>query len=206
MRAMRLTHVTTAELDRLEFHAVRSGEHGRVAAQLMDLANRVDAGSEISRAELFVRAGEQWEIAQEFERACSAYQRAIDDGGPTVIDARALSAGALLQLNEVGTAYAHLERLESERPRGSRPTSTSPRRCTRTTTWRAPSGGPRSARTASSAWTPRPTSTTCCWSCCGSGSASASTWAWTRTPWTGGSTPGEGRAGLARPRGPRRPR
>ncbi|MCP3014981.1 hypothetical protein NGM33_16750 [Nocardiopsis dassonvillei] len=118
MRAMRLTHVTTAELDRLEFHAVRSGEHGRVAAQLMDLANRVDAGSEISRAELFVRAGEQWEIAQEFERACSAYQRAIDDGGPTVIDARALSAGALLQLNEVGSAYTHLERLESEEPPG----------------------------------------------------------------------------------------
>ncbi|WDZ94079.1 hypothetical protein [Nocardiopsis sp. HUAS JQ3] len=118
MGAMRLTHVTTAELDRLEFHAVRSGEHGRVAAQLMDLANRVDAGSEISRAELFVRAGEQWEIAQEFERACSAYQRAIDDGGPTVIDARALSAGALLQLNEVGSAYAHLKRLENEEPPG----------------------------------------------------------------------------------------
>lgn len=111
-----MTHVTTAELDRLEFHAVRSGEHGRVAARLLDLANRVDAGSEISRAELFVRAGEQWEITQEFERACSAYQRAIDDGGPTVIDARALSAGALLQLDEAERAYAHLKRLEGEDP------------------------------------------------------------------------------------------
>ncbi len=111
---MRLTHVTTAELDRLEFHAVRSGEHGRVAAELLDLANRVDAGSEITRAELFVRAGEQWEIAQEFERACAAYQRAIDDGGPTVIDARALSAGALLQLDEVDRARAQLKRLEAE--------------------------------------------------------------------------------------------
>ncbi|MFD6948981.1 hypothetical protein A6A08_02935 [Nocardiopsis sp. TSRI0078] len=118
MGAMRLTHVTTAELDRLEFHAVRSGEHGPVAAQLLDLANRVDAGSEISRAELFVRAGEQWEIAQEFERACAAYQRAIDDGGPTVIDARALSAGALLNLDEAEQAYAHLKRLEAEEPPG----------------------------------------------------------------------------------------
>ncbi|MEE2042300.1 hypothetical protein Q7689_02555 [Nocardiopsis tropica] len=118
MGAMRLTHVTTAELDRWEFHAVRSGEHGRVAAQLLDLANRVEAGSEVSRAELFVRAGEQWEIAQEFERACSAYQRAIDDGGATVIDARALSAGALLQLDEVDQAYAHLKRLEGEDPPG----------------------------------------------------------------------------------------
>jgi hypothetical protein len=116
MAAMRLTHVTTAELDRLEFHAVRSGEHGGVAAQLQDLANRVDAGSEISRAELFVRAGEQWEIAQEFERACAAYQRAIDDGGPTVIDARALRAGALLNLDEVARAQAQLGRLEAEGP------------------------------------------------------------------------------------------
>ncbi|GAA1096438.1 hypothetical protein [Nocardiopsis metallicus] len=112
MGAMRLTRVTTAELDRLEFHAVRSGEHSRIAAQLLDLANRVDAGSEVTRAELFVRAGEQWEIAQEFERACAAYQRAMDDGGPTVVDAHALSAGALLQLDERELAYEHLKRLE----------------------------------------------------------------------------------------------
>ncbi|MET9710072.1 hypothetical protein ACFW3Z_16705 [Nocardiopsis alba] len=118
MGAMRLTHVTTAELDRLEFHAVRSGEHGRIAAQLLDLANRVDAGSEVGRAELFVRAGEQWEIAQEFERACSAYQRAIDDGGVTVIDPHALSAGALLQLDERRQAEYHLKRLEAGGPAG----------------------------------------------------------------------------------------
>ena len=115
---MRLTHVTTAELDRLEFHAVRSGEHGRTAARLLDLANSVDAGSEVTRAELFVRAGEQWEIAQEFERACSAYQRAIDDGGPTLVDAHALSAGALLQLDERGQAEGHLKRLETGEPVG----------------------------------------------------------------------------------------
>lgn len=113
---MRLIRVTTAELDRWEFQAVRSGEHGRAAAHLHDLADQVDMGSEISRAELYVRAGEQWEIAQEFERACSAYQRAIDDGGSTVIDARALSAGALLQLNETEQAYAHLKRLERGAP------------------------------------------------------------------------------------------
>ncbi|MBR8744513.1 hypothetical protein [Nocardiopsis sp. MG754419] len=115
---MRVTHVTTAELDRLEFHAVRSGEHGRIAARLLDLANSVDAGSEVTRAELFVRAGEQWEIAQEFERACSAYQRAIDDGGPTVVDAHALSAGALMQLDERQQAEDHLKRLEVGEPVG----------------------------------------------------------------------------------------
>ncbi|MBB6121786.1 hypothetical protein [Nocardiopsis algeriensis] len=113
---MRLTRVTTAELDRLEFHAVRSGEHAKVAAQLLELANQVDAGSEISRAELFVRAGEQWEFTQEYERACAAYQRAIDDGAATVVDARALRAGALLHLDEIGQAYAEFERLEADEP------------------------------------------------------------------------------------------
>ncbi|WP_017607485.1 hypothetical protein [Nocardiopsis xinjiangensis] len=118
MGAMRVIHVTTAELDRLEFDAVRSGEHGRVAAQLQDLANRAEAASEITRAELFVRAGEQWEIAQEYERACSSYQRAIDDGGHTVIDPRALCAGALLQMDEIERAHTHLGRLEKDVPDG----------------------------------------------------------------------------------------
>lgn len=114
---MAVTRVTTADLDRLEFRAVQSGDHVDVALELLGLANGVDADSEISRAELFVRAGEQWEMAQEFERASAAYQRAIDDGGVTIIDARALLAGALLELDCVDTAYAQLERLRAEGPR-----------------------------------------------------------------------------------------
>ncbi|TDQ52942.1 hypothetical protein [Actinorugispora endophytica] len=108
-----MTRVTTADLDRLEFQAVRSGDHDAVARQLVDLANQVEADSEICRAELFVRAGEQWEMAQEAERAAAAYQRAIDDGGTTIIDARALLAGALLELDRVDDAYAQLERLNA---------------------------------------------------------------------------------------------
>ncbi|WP_245646339.1 hypothetical protein [Nocardiopsis trehalosi] len=112
-----MTRVTTADLDRLEFRAVQSGDHVEVALELLGLANRVDADSEISRAELFVRAGEQWEMAQEFERASAAYQRAIDDGGTTIIDARALQAGALFELDLLDAAYGQLERLRSEGPR-----------------------------------------------------------------------------------------
>lgn len=108
-----MTRVTTADLDRLEFQAVQSGDHSAVAEQLLDLANRVEADSEVCRAELFVRAGEQWEMAQDAERAARAYQRAIDDGGETIIDARALLAGALLELNRVDEAYAYLERLKA---------------------------------------------------------------------------------------------
>lgn len=112
-----MTRVTTADLDRLEFRAVQSGDHVDVALELLGLANSVDADSEISRAEIFVRAGEQWEMAQEFERASAAYQRAIDDGGTTIIDARALQAGALLELDMVDSAYAQLERVRAEGPR-----------------------------------------------------------------------------------------
>ncbi|GAB3478102.1 hypothetical protein [Nocardiopsis coralliicola] len=112
-----MTRVTTADLDRLEFRAVQSGDHAAVAAELLALANAVDADSEISRAELFVRAGEQWEMAQEAERAAGAYQRAIDDGGTTIIDARALLAGALLELDRGPDAQAQLARLHREGPR-----------------------------------------------------------------------------------------
>ncbi|MDT0301817.1 tetratricopeptide repeat protein [Streptomonospora wellingtoniae] len=112
-----MTRVTTADLDRLEFRAVQSGDHVDVAMELLGLANSVDADSEISRAEVFVRAGEQWEMAQEFERASAAYQRAIDDGGTTIVDARALQAGALLELDMIDSAYAQLERLRTEGPR-----------------------------------------------------------------------------------------
>ncbi|MDA8370661.1 MAG: hypothetical protein M0026_12470 [Nocardiopsaceae bacterium] len=112
-----MTRVTTADLDRLEFRAVQSGDHVDVARELLGLANRVDADSEISRAELFVRAGEQWEMAQEFEHASAAYQRAIDDGGVTIISARALQAGALFELDLIDAAYAQLEWLRAEGPR-----------------------------------------------------------------------------------------
>ncbi|MFD0775980.1 hypothetical protein ACFQZ2_18760 [Streptomonospora algeriensis] len=112
-----MTRVTTADLDRLEFRAVQSGDHVDVALELLGLANSVDADSEISRAEIFVRAGEQWEMAQEFERASAAYQRAIDDGGTTIVDARALQAGALLELDMLDSAYAQLELLRAEGPR-----------------------------------------------------------------------------------------
>lgn len=112
-----MIRVTTADLDRMEFRAVQSGDHAEVAQELLGLANSVEADSEVSRAELFVRAGEQWEMAQEFERASTAYQRAIDDGGITIIDARALQAGALLELDMVDAAYEQLERLRGEGPR-----------------------------------------------------------------------------------------
>lgn len=109
--------VTVADLDSLEFRAVHSGDHADVARELGVLADQVGPGSEVSRAELFVRSGEQWEMAQEFHRAAATYQRALDDGGDTVVDARALLAGVLLELGRQEEAYANLERLQARGPR-----------------------------------------------------------------------------------------
>ena len=183
---MRVTRVTTADLDRLEFDAVRSGEHGRVAAQLQDLANRIDSGSEVSRAELFVRSGEQWEIAQEFVRACAAYQRAMDDGGPTVVDARALHAGALLQMDETDLASSSVWNVTN--PTVWPPTCTSPRYFTLTVTTTARSvGRPRGSGVPSRGNSP-PGAVTCWKSCCASDSGFVPISAWPRTNWTVAST------------------
>lgn len=113
-----MIQVTSADLDRLEFRALRSGEHGDAAVELERLAEQVDSYSSVSRAELLERSGEQWEMANEFARAVAVYQRAVADGGPTLIDARALCAGALLELNRREEAQQELDLLLAWGPRG----------------------------------------------------------------------------------------
>lgn len=112
-----VVRVTSTDLDNLEFRAVQTGEHADAAREMTALANRVDPDSEVSRAELFARAGEQWEMAQDVTRAATCYQRAIDDGGDTVVDARALLAGALLELGRPEDAHRLLDRLRERGPR-----------------------------------------------------------------------------------------
>ncbi|PRX98179.1 hypothetical protein [Allonocardiopsis opalescens] len=111
-----MVRVTPDDLDELEFAAVQSGDHARIARRLAELADRLDPASEVPRAEVFIRAGEQWEMASCPEIAIQLYQRAIDDGGATLIDARALLAGALFELDQLSDAYHQLERLRTGGP------------------------------------------------------------------------------------------
>ncbi|MDS1271505.1 hypothetical protein RIF23_14495 [Lipingzhangella sp. LS1_29] len=113
-----MVQVTSDDLDRVEFRAVHSGEHGHAARELERLAEQADAHSTVSRAELLARSGEQWEMAYEFARAAAVYQRAVEDGGPTLIDARALRAGALLELERWEEARQELDCLLAYGPRG----------------------------------------------------------------------------------------
>lgn len=109
--------VTATDLDRLEMRAVQSGQHADAAQELLCLADRVDSRSEIPRAELLVRAGEQWEHAEEYEHALAAYQLAVEDGGTAVVDARALQVGPLLELGRAAAARQLLDILRAEGPR-----------------------------------------------------------------------------------------
>lgn len=111
-----------ADVDDLEFEAARTGDHPAVAEEFERLAESVDGdaggdgSSTLSRAELFVRAGAQWQLAGEPDRAAEQYRRAFDDGGQTVVDPRACLADALFDLGREQEAWQLVARIRAEAP------------------------------------------------------------------------------------------
>ncbi|GAA3930283.1 hypothetical protein GCM10023085_09550 [Actinomadura viridis] len=110
-----MTHVTEDDLDDLEFDTLRTGDHISAARRLSELAESVSGG--VSRANVLLRAGEQWQHAGDHARAAELYRAAVDDGGETYGDARAYLADALFELGRADEARALVERIRSERPR-----------------------------------------------------------------------------------------
>lgn len=102
--------------DEIEFEAARSGDHASAAERMRGLADGEPATLAISRAEALTRAGEQWELAECPDRAADAYRRAIDDGGPTWLDARAFLVGPLLRLGREPEARELMAVLHADRP------------------------------------------------------------------------------------------
>ena len=74
------------------------------------------------RAEAFVRAGEQWLLADQPAEAVIGFRRALADGGPVFIDPRVPLARALFQLGQQAEAQDLINRLKAEGP-------TNPRTC-----------------------------------------------------------------------------
>src|SRR5258708_18837675 len=68
----------------------------------------------MARAEAFVRAGEQWLLADNPRAAVNGFRMAIADGGPVDVDPRAPLCRALFQLGSGDEAYALIETLRSE--------------------------------------------------------------------------------------------
>ena len=100
------------EFDEIEFQAARTGNHVRAAVRMSELAGEAGPGQ---RAESHMRAGEQWLMADDPQRAADEFTAAIADGGPTFADPRVYLARALLTLGREAEAQSLLAALAAKR-------------------------------------------------------------------------------------------
>ncbi|WP_019632036.1 tetratricopeptide repeat protein [Actinomadura atramentaria] len=107
--------MTEDDLDDLEFDTLRTGDHISAARRLSELAEAVSGG--VSRANVLLRAGEQWQHAGDHEAAAALYRAALEDGGETYGDPRAYLADALFKLGRDADARALVARIDADAPR-----------------------------------------------------------------------------------------
>jgi hypothetical protein len=108
-----------ADLNREEFDAIESeaagtGDHRQAAERMTILANSGAQTSSLPRAEAFIRAGEQWLLADDPAAAARQFRHAMDDGGPVEVDPRAHLSRALFQLGQSDEAHVLIRQLGSE--------------------------------------------------------------------------------------------
>jgi hypothetical protein len=102
------------QFDSIEFNAAASGDH-LAAAREMTLLARTGTGTDaMPRAEAFLRAGEQWLLADEPGEAAADLRRAMADGGAVSADPRVPLARALFQLGRQSEARALIRRVQIE--------------------------------------------------------------------------------------------
>jgi hypothetical protein len=104
------------EFDAIEFDAVRSGDHASAAELMNRLAGTATETAGMARAEAFLRAGEQYLMADDPAAAAGGFRRAMADGGPVFVDPRVPLARALFQLGRDAEAQALITRLKEEGP------------------------------------------------------------------------------------------
>jgi hypothetical protein len=89
---------------------------------MTQLANTGTETAGMPRAEAYLRAGEQWLLADDPAEAVAGFQRAMADGGPVFVDPRVPLARALFQLGRQSEAQDIISQLKAEGP-------TDPRTC-----------------------------------------------------------------------------
>ena len=102
------------EFDAIEFEATLTGDHQSAAARMAQLAKTGIQSESMPRAEAFVRAGEQWLLADNPAAAADGFRMAIADGGPVEVDPRAPLCRALVQLGEEDEATAIIDTMLAE--------------------------------------------------------------------------------------------
>jgi hypothetical protein len=100
------------EFDEIEFQAARTGNHTRAAARMDELAEKADVGC---RAEAYLRAGDQWMMAGDAQRAVDDFRAALEDGGQPSADPRVYLARALIDLGQDAEADAQIAAVDAER-------------------------------------------------------------------------------------------
>ncbi len=108
------------QFDSIEFDAAASGDHAAAARAMTELATTGTETAAMPRGEAFLRAGEQWLLADSPGEAVLGLRRAMACGGPVFADPRVPLARALLQLGRQSEAQALISRLKAEEPRDPR--------------------------------------------------------------------------------------
>ncbi len=106
--------LTREEFDAIEFEATLTGDHQAAAERMTELATTGIQSESMARAEAFVRAGEQWLLADNPDAAAYGFRMAIADGGPVEGDPRVQLCRALFMLGGREEAYALIGMLRSE--------------------------------------------------------------------------------------------
>ncbi|MBV9380580.1 MAG: tetratricopeptide repeat protein [Streptosporangiaceae bacterium] len=117
------------DFDEIEFQAARTGNHLRAAVRMSDLARTAAAADKaaaadadaagISRAEAYLRAGDQWLMADDPQRAADEFSRAIADGGQTFADPRVPLARAYFALGKDAEAESLISALRAEQDKAT---------------------------------------------------------------------------------------
>jgi len=102
------------EFDAIEFDAAASGDHQTAARRMSKLAVIGTQTEGMPRSEAFLRAGEQWLLADDPAAAASGFRLALADGGPVFVDPRVPLARALFLLGKMAEAQSLLDNLKSE--------------------------------------------------------------------------------------------
>lgn len=106
--------MTREEFDAIEFEATLTGDHEAAAERMSELAVTGTQSASMPRAEAFVRAGEQWLLADNPAAAANGFRMAIADGGPVDVDPRVSLSRAQFLLGNRDDAYALIGDLKSE--------------------------------------------------------------------------------------------
>jgi hypothetical protein len=108
--------LTRDMFDEIEFDAAASGDHRTAAEHMISLAATGTQTKDFPRSEAFLRAGEQWMLADEPAAAAEGFRQALADGGPSFVDPRVPLARALFMMDKADEAEALIQQIEQEKP------------------------------------------------------------------------------------------